>query len=1055
VRPSVYSAILLNIPTQLRFSRRLAPWLRRSALALALLACAAALFYGARLGLDRIRLAAYERRARIAAADPRVCATRMSRPGGKGLAALITSKDSVAKNPAARLELAADLATVSARVGGDAGARGEGIAYAVIGELEKAATAFSRIPASRRDAAAWNDIAAAESLAADATGDPSRQLTALNAADHALALKPAMPEALFNRARIVQSMGVTAAARRLWSELPAGVARQNLATIPQTQSDAWRAAIAQIDSADFVRLTKMFPQSARNHGEGPFLASWAEEMERGDSVAALRHLERARTVGTTLWQERGESLLLDAVHAIDRSSMQRDLIAGHLAYRNGRMLYANKDYASAERDLATAEQSLAAAHSPISAMARFYRGCVMFIQHRTDEAFDLLTRLLAEERRGGTHKALIGLTLHEISLCESVRGHWSAGLAATTESRTIFQQLGETGTAAMEEANMVENYDFLGRPDLAWRYGLSALRGASAAGDTARVRATLGALCRTELRGGRWDRAASVARLEADLITPPGEPNLDADLFLREAAAAAHLGDQSTAARAFIRARVAARKIIDPRLSDRLIADVDGAEGSILRRTDPRRGIAMLSKAIAFQTSALRPILLPELHLERGRASLAVGDLDAAERDFEDGIRELESQRGEVTEAELRPGIFDDAAQLFGEAVSLQIRRRRPAAAFTYLERGRARTLLEQIDAGPASAPSLANIQRQLQQDTALIEYTALRDKLAIFVVTHDRLVVRLVTASREMLSRAASRFIARLTSDDDDDAWRADSEQLYELLVAPLRDAVRNNSRITIVADDILQRLPFPALFDRSSGTFLIEQYAVSTAPSAGVFEVLEQRARTRERNLPSRMLVFANPTPGGTFARLAPLDAAEEEATLVARAYPSAEIVTRRNATAERFLSDAPSFPVVHFAGHAVMQNAEPGNSALVFASSGQEDGAVTSRQIARMRFDATEVVVLAACSTMTGRNAAVEGVASIARAFLVAGVPDVVGTLWDIDDRDAAPLMRTLHANIARGASPSNALRAAQISAIHAGNLESRHPKRWGAFAVMGCF
>jgi CHAT domain-containing protein len=255
--------------------------------------------------------------------------------------------------------------------------------------------------------------------------------------------------------------------------------------------------------------------------------------------------------------------------------------------------------------------------------------------------------------------------------------------------------------------------------------------------------------------------------------------------------------------------------------------------------------------------------------------------------------------------------------------------------------------------------------------------------------------------------------------------------------------------SAIDIVADDFLQRVPFGALFDRRSRTFLVQHYAIATSPSAGVFLA----TLARERRLPSRRpnaLVFANPTiPREQYGDLPSLSASQYEAPRIARRYARAEVFTGDDATAERFRELAPSHDVVHFAGHGVINEREPYSSALVCAATPQRSGGVTSHDIARMKFRFTRVVVLAACSTLTGRNAAVEGVPSLARAFVVAGVPAVVGTLWDIEDSEAVAITRPLHEQLARGAAPADALRDAQLAAIR----KNLPPSQWSAFALMG--
>ncbi|HEX6087154.1 MAG TPA: CHAT domain-containing protein, partial [Thermoanaerobaculia bacterium] len=531
---------------------------------------------------------------------------------------------------------------------------------------------------------------------------------------------------------------------------------------------------------------------------------------------------------------------------------------------------------------------------------------------------------------------------------------------------------------------------------------------------------------------GRWERAQAVTRLDAQLSALARDERLDAGMFLRKAVIEHRLLNTRSAHLAIATARDAADCSSDADVRSKLIADIDGAAGTIMRAQEPQGAVELLTAAIDYQHRAQRPIVLPELYLQRGRAHLALDKLHAAASDFDRGIAELERQRTHVSEAAMRPGLFDDAAELFEEAIALQLRRDGVTEkVLAYVERGRARALLEQMGAGVQRPAKLADVQRHLGTRAAVIEYVSLPDRIVIISIARNRAVVRSVTTTRAMLRDATG-----------------DGERLYDLLIRPIEFELRGIDTITFVPDDVLQRVAFGALLDRTTRTFLVQRQTVAVAPSAGVFVFTSQRDAPGMP--PTSALVLANPTiPRDTFPDLRSLGASEREASRIARSYTRAEILKRDDATAERFLKLAPEFEVVHFAGHAVVRNSEPGASALVCASSPEVHGALTQRQIAEMRFPKTQVVVLAACSTMRGRNAAIEGVPSLARAFVVAGVPAVVGTLWDIDDAKATPLMRVLHEELAKGIAAPDALRAAQLKAIALG----QPVEEWAAFAVTG--
>lgn len=953
-----------------------------------------------------------------------------------------------------RLALAANLHDLASSVSEDSARRAIGTASLIAGNFDLAVRSFGRIEV--RTASDWNNLAAA-SICTARPDRPEVWLAALAAVDMALQLDADHIEARFNRARIVESLGIVPLARTHWTAYVAldsgsrwsAIARQRMRSQSRSDSDEWKAATATLErlsDAELADLANRYPQAARRYADAVYLSQWAAAMSSGDSPKAETELARVRVFGRTL-RRRGDPFISDAVSSIDLArtddSRMRMLIEGQLRYQSGRLALRDGDAVAAETDFRQAERLLRG-RSPMATVVEFWIASALTEQQRGDDARRILLSLLARsEQRMNRYPSLTGHVQYQLSLLESWRGNWSASLAAASAARTAFALLGERGNLGNANAMLSENYDLLGQPEVSWKHGLAAIRESAADGALDRTRVALAALCRTELRGQRWDRARSLARLESELAPLAPDLRLEPDMFIRRAAAEWHLGAKSEVW--LRRARESAERIRDPSLAAKLLADVDAAEGTFMRRDDPRRAVQLLTAAITFQQQVSRPIVLPELYLQRGRAHLARNELDAAESDFEAGLVELERQRTRISDAELRPGIFENAAELFDEAAALQVRRGASAGRiFSFVERGRARSLFEQVHA-PDEAftaphpPPIEDIQRALPTGTILIEYIVLPDRLVSIVVARDRAVMRTVAVSRESLRHAASTFI---------DQRGMGGDTLHEWLIAPLRDDLQGASAINVVADDTLQRIPFAALFDRANRTFLIQRHSIATSPSAGVFlTTLDRIKQLPERD--ASVLVFANPAIPRELDNLPSLGLAEGEAATIARKYPHADVFVGHAATAERFVRLGPERGIVHFAGHGIINEREPYTSALVCATNQTRAGRVTAREIARIPFHSTRAVVLAACSTMAGRNAAIEGVPSLSRAFIVAGVPAVIGTLWDIEDAHAVRITIPLHGYLAKGVEPSAALRGAQLDAIR----QRLPPSEWSAFALMG--
>lgn len=984
--------------------------------------------------MRNLRLAIAMDRARYIANAAGIHAGRLS-PEETGAGALLARW-----LPASRPYAAAQaLIVASGSVSPDMAARASGLAYYTSSDPDRAVAVFKTI--QRKTANDWNDLAAAEIERGRQSDDPESWISALAAVERALALDPQSKAALYNRTAVAEYLGLAPIAPQYW--------RTFLVAEPESVWAArvrrYRSLIVRSQPPDFFGLpfsqlaaaAANFPQQARAAGEGTLLIAWAKEPS---PAAANLYLDRARVIATELREKKAESLLSETIASIERGNHAPSIRSAFLTYELGRLALRDEDFATAEHQLRLASAMFAAIENPMAVTAEVHMAIAIRNQARTGEALNIFSQLLASERAsGGNHKGLMGRIQHEIALCEAERGRWTSSLNAARQAMDLFAGLGETGNAAAAEAIVSDNYDSLGQSDLAWRHGLSALRGASAARNVARARVIVASLTRIEMRKRNWNGAEALFGIERRLGTLARSNRVDAGMFVRAATIAAHRGERAAADRAIDSARSAAALLADDALRAKILADIDGAAGAITRKTNPARSVALLSSAIRFQQRSGRPMHLPELHLERGRAHVARGAWSAAERDFDDGIHELERQRMTVSDAEVRPGLFDNAAELFHDAVDLHLRQgANPSTILTYVERGRARALLEQMAANePAPAlppiPTVAAVQQELSLGSVLLEYIVLRDRIAILVITPTDIRLRLVSASLADLDAAAGDWTA-----------------LHRVLIDPVAGDLHGMSAIAVVADDALQRVPFAALRDPRSSSYLVERYVIAIAPSAGAFTLTAKRLRSVTRRKPRTALVVANPDiPRDAFPTLPILAASEREAWIVGGIYPTRTLLVRQDATAEQFLALAPAHDVVHFAGHAVVRRHEPGESALICASTPNVRGALTSRQIAKMRFRSTSVMVLAACSTMTGRNAAIEGVPSLARAFVIAGVPAVIGTLWDIDDAEAAPIMHELHVRLAEGVPAAQALRSAQTAAIRAG-LPVR---RWAAFALTG--
>jgi CHAT domain-containing protein len=163
-------------------------------------------------------------------------------------------------------------------------------------------------------------------------------------------------------------------------------------------------------------------------------------------------------------------------------------------------------------------------------------------------------------------------------------------------------------------------------------------------------------------------------------------------------------------------------------------------------------------------------------------------------------------------------------------------------------------------------------------------------------------------------------------------------------------------------------------------------------------------------------------------------------------------------------------PGARLAHFATHAIVRGDDPLGSYLMLGTSSaggeasERDGRLTASEVAGLSLSA-DLVVLGACRSARGPVSS-DGIAGLTRAFMTAGAPSLVATLWDVADQTTARVMTRFYAAYLAGVSKDRALRAAQLALLHdlrAGRVRrqvgettltyAEHPHLWAGAILIG--
>lgn len=932
------------------------------------------------------------------------------------------------------------------------------------------------------DAILWSDLAAAH-LGRAEQGFLEESIQALSAAQRAVTIDGSLLEARFNLALALEQNSLIHQARQAWSEYleveedrgwkSEARAHQRQLNEPSglTRWERLRpkldAAASRGDKEAVQKIVAGFSYRARAHAEGDLLPQWAEAVKAGQDEQAARTLRITREIGEAVASASDEHMIADSIVAIERitGSQSREaltsLAAAYRAQAEGSSLCLDNQGLKGEVPLLKARQAFALVGSP-GTLSAFYHLAVCAYQRGEPQA--ALSRLGTLLRQPGMDRYpnLVG------------RAHWMAGLSSMVlanpglaqesyqKALQVFEGLGSIPEIGGTCDLLADNQLYLGDRRQAWRFHQRGLALAAAEGDPRRLFTALDKAADTAANEGLFEEALRF-RDEVVQITKAGtDPPGAAHAFLRRGEVRFRLGRKEQALQDLAKAEQACARIPDSAERSRRRADIFLIEGKIRAVTRPASAFPYLTRALEmYQKDEFRYPLV-EIYLTRARVLLAMSQPLAAERDLRSGIEEFERQRDQVRSEELRIAYFEQARNLFDLLIELQVGRPGGAEeAFATAERQRARVLLDRLklassggaDSRDVGLLTMSEAQSRLPDGVTLISYESLPTRLLVWVLRKDKEpAIQEISLPAATLEKRIAAFLRNIESRADDKALQDHLTALHRDILAPALPYTRPGDLLVFVPDRSLHRLPFAALRDPESGRYLVEDHASEVVPSASLY--LSKAVRPSGVTKPD-LLVIANPRfDRQRFEGLPDLSGAlAEAAALSGLLGTGVAVLKEEEATREAFIKDAGRYAFVHLATHALLNSDHPHLSSLLLATDGTDDrGILTASEISNLSFLQTELVYLGACQSGAGAIAT-EGVLSLARAFLAAGVPRVVSSLWDVDDAATTRFSLRFYGSLLRRESPEEALRIAQLAAIHSADEIETSLRHWAAFQVSG--
>ncbi len=350
--------------------------------------------------------------------------------------------------------------------------------------------------------------------------------------------------------------------------------------------------------------------------------------------------------------------------------------------------------------------------------------------------------------------------------------------------------------------------------------------------------------------------------------------------------------------------------------------------------------------------------------------------------------------------------------------------------------------------------PSIHVMQRSMATDQALISFFNTPDKIEVFVLTKSALE-HITLDSGEMIRLNIQKWIQILQSAENGrhENTTALRTVLYNQLMKPVIGLAGKKDAWIIVPDGLFFQLPIESLPGNEKGKMIIEEHTIGYEFSARYIIRSDNQTVYQLEN--SGVISFAPFSQRG-YQRIN----ADQEG-LEKLPFSKEEInelpgihLDDRSATKEAFMKNIDHYPVIHLATHAMTDLDNPSASFIAFypAAGARSEDFLFLDEIYSLNMDSCRMMVISACETGRGEFVHNEGVMSFARAFLYAGCPSTINTLWKADDHSTAEIIKLFYKYLEEGDNKSLALQKAKLEFIR-NNPLSRNPSYWSHIVLTG--
>ena len=366
------------------------------------------------------------------------------------------------------------------------------------------------------------------------------------------------------------------------------------------------------------------------------------------------------------------------------------------------------------------------------------------------------------------------------------------------------------------------------------------------------------------------------------------------------------------------------------------------------------------------------------------------------------------------------------------------------------------------------STVSIEDIQKKLENsETQIIEFFYGDKNTYVFSISENQININTVPINdslkediqivKDFLSAppAGSNIQSRLS------IYVKSSKNIFDEFIK--KSIFPKTKHLVFIADGALGYLPFEALIIKDSESnnisysldnqaYLIEDYEVSYSYSSTLFlnsfnTVKKENQNTFFGVAPSFGLLNDKGTKRiCNDNALFNLKCSQNEVLQIKNRL-GGKVLLGKEATLKNTKEEISNSRIIHLATHACLDDNNPEFNKIYLA-----DDYLSNNDLYNLKLN-SELAVLSACETGSGKLAKGEGVMSLARGFIHAGCPSIIMSLWSIDDCATSKIMINFYDELYQGKPKTEALRNAKLKYIKDAKKANQHPYYWAAFVQIG--